>query len=124
MSKLTVPMVGPKLTKSQSAMISKAKKALVATGDPTNIIVAKNLRGGLQVINYLFESQRKIEKVAPKGFKVEPITIEPTTLKATGACVAAQWLIVCMMERLQDGGLTVIKKNGKRVVYGARPKQN
>src|SRR5271163_1407188 len=89
-----------KLTKKQESEFRRAVKALRASGDPRNVIVAKNLRGGMKIVNYLFETQNKIEKLAPKGFEVEPIGLVAKTTKAKGEAVAFQWLLVSMMEKV------------------------
>ena len=114
MDSVKVPLVGPKLTKKQAAMIRRAKKFLRATGDPTNVIVAKHLTGGLQIVNFLFEATRRAQKGVPKGFEVEPVTVTATTLKAKGQCVAAQWLIVAMQEALARGENIVVSQSANK----------
>jgi len=102
-----------KLTKEQEQNVRRAAKALRATGDTRNIIVANNLRGGLKLVNYLFETQRKVDKLVPPGFEIEPIAITPKTTKAKGHAVAAQWLIVTIMERLRANNVETASQVGR-----------
>jgi hypothetical protein len=86
-----------KLTKKQESEFRRAVKVLRASSDPYDIVVANNIRGGIRVFNYLFDVQNKIEKLAPKGFEVEPVGLTP---KAKSEAIAFQWLMNSVTEKL------------------------
>ena len=62
-----------KLTKKQSELIRKAAATLRKSNDPNLKIVAKHLKGGLEVVNYMFEATDAARKKVPAQYEIEPV---------------------------------------------------
>ncbi len=96
-----------KLTKKQDALVRQAAAMLRKSNDPDLKFIACNLRGGLAVVNYIFEATDAARKKIPKQFDIEPVTITSTSRKTMGEVLAAQWLIGIIAEQVKH----VIKTN-------------
>lgn len=95
-----------KLTKSQAATLRKAAAVLRKSNDPDSQYTAKHLKGGLEVLNYLFEATLAAEKKVPKEYVVEPVTLTSTNKKTMGNLLAATWLLDIIKEQLQNGSIS------------------
>jgi hypothetical protein len=82
-----------KLTKKQDELLRKAAAVLRKSSDPNLKIVAKHLKGGLEVVNYIFEATEAARKKVPAQYEIEPVAVISTNKKTKGDILAAQWLI-------------------------------
>lgn len=98
-----------KLTKAQLQILRKTAVVLRKTNDPDLLIIAKNLKGGLEAVNYLFEATLAAEKKVPKRFQVQPVTLSSTNAKTRGELMAAAWLLSRVQEKL-NGGISQISR--------------
>jgi len=95
-----------KLTKKQDALLRKAAATLRKSNDPNLQVVAKHLKGGLEVVNYIFEATDAARKKVPAQYEIEPVGIISTNKKTAGDLLAAQWLIgVVADDEHTDAGL-------------------
>lgn len=89
-----------KLTKKQDKAVLEAKKLLWKTNDPDLQFIARHLRGGLEVVNYLFDATNAAQAKVPKQYEVRPVTLTSTNKTTMGNILAAQWLLGVIQERL------------------------
>jgi hypothetical protein len=82
-----------KLTKKQDALLRQAAAVLRKSSDPNLKVVAKHLKGGLEVVNYIFEATDAARKKVPAQYEIEPVGIISTSKKTAGDLLAARWLI-------------------------------
>ncbi len=94
-----------KLTKTQLQVLRKTAAILRKSNDPNLQIVAKNLKGGLEAVNYLFEATLAAEKKVPKKYEVQPVTLSSTNAKSRGELIAASWLLSVVKGQLQNGSI-------------------
>jgi hypothetical protein len=91
-----------KLTKKQDELLRKAAATLRKSSDPNLKLVAKHLKGGLEVVNYIFEATDAARKKVPAQFEIEPVGIISTNKKTMGDIVAARWLIDLVAEHAKN----------------------
>ncbi len=90
-----------KLTKKQDVVLRKAASLLRKSSDPDLQFISRHLKGGLEILNYLFEANDAARAVVPKRFEVQPITITSTNKKTMGEVLAARWLLGVVKEQAQ-----------------------
>ncbi len=87
-----------KLTIKQDELLRKAAATLRKSTDPDLKLIAKHLKGGLEVVNYIFEATDAARKKVPAHFEIEPVGLISTNVKTAGDILAATWLIGIVSE--------------------------
>jgi len=91
-----------KLTKKQDELLRKAAATLRKSNNPDLKFIAKHLKGGLEVVNYIFEATEAARKKVPAQYEIEPVGIISTSKKTRGNLLAAQWLIGIVSEHAKN----------------------
>ncbi len=90
-----------KLTKKQDELLRKAATVLRKSDNPDLKFIAKHLKAGLEVVNYVFAATAAARKKVPTQYEIEPVTITSTNRKTMGDILAAQWIISVVAEHAE-----------------------